>query len=48
VNVREQAVANVRVKAVAASLQTQIARINLDAATINLERLRLSDVAMLP
>lgn len=48
VNVREQAVANVRVKAVAASLQTQIARINLDAATINLERLRLRDVAMLP
>ncbi|MFK7886368.1 MAG: TolC family protein [Gammaproteobacteria bacterium] len=48
VNVREQAVANARVKAVAASLQTQIARINLDAATINLEPLRLQELATLP
>lgn len=48
VNFREQTVANVRVRAVAARLQTQLARINLDAATINLRRLGLDTIPALP
>lgn len=48
VNVREQAVANVRVRAVAARLQTQIARTDLYAATLNLPQLGLSATRPLP
>jgi outer membrane protein TolC len=48
INVREQAVANAKVRAVAARLETQIARANFDAATIDLKRLRLKQVAPLP
>ena len=42
VNVREQSVANVKVRAIAARLDAQVARTNLDAATIDLTRLGLA------
>lgn len=48
VNVREQTVANVQVRAVAARLETQLSRVNLDAATINLEPLGLDPLRPLP
>lgn len=48
INLREQAVANAKVRAVAARLQTQIARANFDAATIDLERMGLDQFTPLP
>ncbi|MFK8014335.1 MAG: TolC family protein [Gammaproteobacteria bacterium] len=48
VNVREQAVANAKVRAVAARLATQVARANFDAATIDLTRLGLGADSALP
>ncbi|MEO0574248.1 MAG: TolC family protein [Pseudomonadota bacterium] len=41
VNVREQAVANARIREITARLQTRIAETNFDAATINLSNLGL-------
>jgi len=41
VNIREEAVANARIKSISAMLDTRLAQVSFDAATIDLERLQI-------
>ena len=46
VNIREEAAADAQIRYFLAALETNIARANFDAATINLARLGLNDEAV--
>ncbi|MFK8052931.1 MAG: TolC family protein [Woeseiaceae bacterium] len=43
VNIREQSVANARIKAISAALDTRLAQVDFDTATLNLEALGVSN-----